>query len=79
MLPKSIKLKPIGTPNYILLEKKLDNGTFEEITSVHLSEVDAETLSNLCDAWRKEVFKKAKKTDPKFRVQLHYFEKVCVK
>lgn len=61
MLPKSIKFKPIGTPNYILLQKEMDSG----LCSVILADIDAESLSKLCDAWRKEVFKKAKQVDPK--------------
>ena len=61
-----IKLKPFTTPNYVLVDesaKPKDQG-FSESKKFSLSELDAATLSSLCDEFRREVFKKAGKREP---------------
>ena len=61
-----IKLKPFKTPNYALVDedaKPREEG-FSEGRKFHLSELDACTLSRMCNDFRKEVFKKAGKQEP---------------
>jgi hypothetical protein len=61
-----LKLKPFGTPNFVIAE--LPPGTRQEgiqdPPKWALSELDAETLAKLCDDFRAEVFRKAGKADP---------------
>ena len=62
-----LKLQPFRTPNFVLPETppgKLQDG-FKTGSSFPLSQLPAETLSDMCDAFRDEVFKKAGKDDPK--------------
>lgn len=62
-----IKLKPINTPNFVLSEPrpgKREDGPLEP-PKFALSEIDEETLHLLCEQFRKDVFKKAGKTDPR--------------
>lgn len=54
-----IKLKPWQTPNYAIGDMPQATVTFT------LGEIDAEALSEMCDAFRAEIFLKAKKLDPK--------------
>lgn len=63
----NIKLKPWNVPNFICAEmppRKRQDG-FVEGPKWHVSEVSAEDLSEQCDKFRAEVFKKAGKGDPK--------------
>ena len=57
-----IKLKPIRTPNFILVDC-VEGGRFR------LNEFAAETLSDLCDDFRAEIFQKAGKNDPSLNGQ----------
>ena len=50
------------------LDHRKENG-FSEARKFHLSEVDAETLSKMCDDFRSEIFKKAGKRPPPTEVQ----------
>lgn len=61
-----IKLKPFQTPNFVIEDtspSKRQEG-LKEPKSWPLSEVDHQTLSDMCDAFRDEVFRKAGKEDP---------------
>lgn len=61
-----IKLKPFMTPNYVIQEapaRSRQEG-FVSAPSFPLSDVDAETLSRMCEEFRSEIFRKAGKTDP---------------
>lgn len=61
-----VKLRPWMTPNCVIAEmppRPRQDG-FRESPSWPLSDVDVETLSQLCDKFRREVFKKAGKADP---------------
>lgn len=63
-----VKLKPFSTPNFVL--QKFDHGEVpssvrEQDISYPLSAVDADSLSMLCDQFRKDVFQKAQKKDPR--------------
>lgn len=64
-----IKIQRMGTPNYVIAEipagRRQDG--FTEAPKWHLRDVDAETLSILCDQFRADVFAKAGKPDPKAR------------
>jgi hypothetical protein len=65
-----IKLQPFITPNFVLEDKmaigKRQDGFHPDLVPKwSLSEVDPETLSNLCDDFRKEIFRKSGKKDPK--------------
>jgi hypothetical protein len=53
-----IEVKPFGTPNFVLSKEQ---GRF----SLHLKELDEQALSDLCDKFRQDVFKKANKKDPR--------------
>lgn len=59
----NLKLRPFGTPNYAIAEMPPlgDNPPI----SFHLSELSPGVLSNMCDEWRREVFKKAGRKDPR--------------
>jgi len=60
------KLKPWITPNYVQIEQpagRRQDG-FVQATAIPLGDLDAETLSALCDQFRYEVFQKAGKPDP---------------
>lgn len=62
-----IKLQPLRVPNYVLGECKarLRQEGFFEGPKWHLRDVDAQTLSDLCDRFRRDVFEKAQKPDPR--------------
>ena len=63
----SIEIEPFTTPNFVRQKGKISerqNGFIESIT-YKLDEIEAEVLSELCDEFRREVFSKAGKTDPK--------------
>lgn len=54
-------------PNFVTLKMppgKRQDG-FKQAPSLPLSDVDADTLSDLCDAFREEIFKKSGKADPR--------------
>lgn len=58
----NIELKPFSTPNFVILKRQNDGD--KENKSFPLKELDSRTLSDMCDEFRKEVFKKAEKEDP---------------
>ena len=61
-----IKLKPFQTPNFVIEDtppKSRQEG-FTLSPGRPLREVDHQTLSDMCDAFRAEVFRKAVKEDP---------------
>lgn len=53
------ELKPFMAPNHVVESRTLGNGP-----SYPIADVDEQTLSDLCDQFRRDVFKKAGKTDP---------------
>jgi len=58
-----LDLQPFTVPNYVLVKEKprpREDG-FKEGRKFHLSELDTVTLDKLCNNFRAEVFKKAKK------------------
>jgi len=61
-----VKLRPLMTPNYAIQEMPagLKQDGLRELPKFALSELDAETLSDLCDEFRREIFTKAGKSDP---------------
>jgi len=67
-----IKLRPIQTPNYVLAEARpgLRQDGMVECQKWHIGEIDEETLSELCDQFRRDIFKKAGKRDFKDRKEV---------
>lgn len=68
MIKTSIELQPFSTPNFVSIKpfhvgQKQDG--FAESPKYPLSDLDPETLSDLCDQFRKDIFSKAQKIDPK--------------
>jgi hypothetical protein len=57
----------MSTPNFVLakMAPRAGEEVFIETPKWPLSEVAADTLSELCDAFREEVFRKAGKPDPR--------------
>ena len=57
-----IKLKPFSIPNYVIVETTPSprQEGLKEALKYHLSELDDETLTKLCDGFRDGVFKKAR-------------------
>ena len=67
MAKLSVDLKPFNTPNFVvplIANGKREDG-YSSTPGIPLLEVDADTLSELCDDFRAEVFQKANKEDPK--------------
>jgi hypothetical protein len=65
----NIKLKRWQAPSYALGEAPVGRRQdgFTEGPKWHVSEVDADSLSVLCDQFREDVFAKARKVDPRLR------------
>lgn len=63
----NIQLKPFQVPNFVIpirpAVERQHGPSFD--SGFSLSEVDAEELSKMCDAFRQAVFNKAGKKDPK--------------
>lgn len=64
----SVDIAPWATPNFVSvkipLRHRLSHTDLKETTGVPLAYVDAETLSELCNEFRAEIFRKANKKDP---------------
>lgn len=62
----TLKLRPFTVPNFVIVEvpPRLRQEGFREAPTLALAELDAGTLSGLCDQFRAAVFKKADKIDP---------------
>ena len=62
----NITLLPWQTPNYVIgqMPSRPRQDGIHESPKWHVSEVDAEDLARLCDAFRAEIFRKAGKPDP---------------
>lgn len=61
-----IELVPWQTPNFVTMKvppRPREEG-FQQAPTFPLSEVDAETLAQMCDDFRASVFEKAGKVDP---------------
>lgn len=59
--------KPFNVPNFVTLDGPIrprKNG-FTLLPTMPLSEVPVEELGQMCDDFRKEIFRKACKADPK--------------
>lgn len=62
----AIETIPFGVPNFVLLKFPVEAGRpIRPVESVHLREVEADTLAKMADQWRVELFAKAGKQDPK--------------
>lgn len=62
-----LKLRPFQTPNYVSVEgeSKPRQEGLQELPKFALNELSEESLSELCDQFRFDIFKKAGKVDPK--------------
>lgn len=56
-----IKLRPFRTPNFVIIPETYGRST----DSIPLCDVPAKDLSDLCDQFRSEIFRKAGKKDPR--------------
>lgn len=67
MAEMKLKLQPFVTPNYVLAEMPpgLKQDGMKEVPKWPLTDLTAETVSDLCDEFRREVFKKAERPDPR--------------
>jgi len=63
MIEIKVKLKPFSLPNYVLIERptRPRQEGFIEDPKYHLSELDDNTLEELCRDFRDGVFAKARK------------------
>jgi hypothetical protein len=59
-----LKLKPFSTPNYVIAEKPGRKEDFQTAPVFPLREIEADELAEMCDEYRKNIFKKAGKKDP---------------
>lgn len=63
----NLKLRPFTTPSFVIAEtppkERQEGFNPDGAPKFHLKELDAQALSDLCDAFRAEVFQKAEKTD----------------
>lgn len=67
MAEMKLKLQPFVTPNYVLAEMPtgLKQDGMKETPKWALRDLSADTVSELCDEFRREVFKKAERPDPR--------------
>jgi hypothetical protein len=59
-----LKLKPFSTPNYVIAEKSERKGDYQTAPVFPLREIEANELAEMCDEYRKSIFRKAGKNDP---------------
>ena len=67
-----VKLENFRVPNYVIHAREPDpdrNNVATNTPKSRLNELEAETLSELCDNFRAEVFRKAGKMDPRESTQ----------
>lgn len=64
-IEKSVGLQPFMTPNFVIAKLPAGRNGGQDAPKWHLGEISAETLSDLCDVFRAEIFAKAGKSDPK--------------
>ena len=59
-----VKLQPFRVPNYVIVDMppRLRQEGMSEAPKYHLSELDNETLEELCRQFREDVFTKAKQS-----------------
>lgn len=64
-----VKLKPFNTPNFVIQEmpNSLRQDGLKDPPSFALKELEADVLSDLCEEFRKEIFRKAEKKDPRLK------------
>jgi hypothetical protein len=63
----TIELQSFNVPNYAIarMSPRLKQDGIHEGPSFPLADIDADELSMMCDDFRREIFRKAKKPDPK--------------
>lgn len=65
-ITQAVELQPFTTPNFILFAAPpgLRGEGFKETPKIALADAEPETLSILCDRFRRDIFEKAGKKDP---------------
>lgn len=65
----SLKIRPLTVPNFVVIDvppgRVPKYETPSSTLSVQISELDEETLAQLCDDFKKSLFEKAGKVDRK--------------
>lgn len=70
MAKATVRLKPFTVPNYVSASSERESSPADRVMGhsdapkFHLCDLDAQTLSDLCDEFRASVFAKAAKADP---------------
>ena len=62
MIKYNIELEPFRTPNYVMVKQEVrlrQEGPCLDSPKYHVRDIDAETLGQLCDEFRKAIFEKA--------------------
>lgn len=62
-----VAIEPFSTPNFVRRAKKTAASGDDSDPAFPLRDVDASTLSELCDQFRADVFKQAGKLDPRLK------------
>ena len=55
-----LEVKPFGTPNYVRTSVVGEEETVND-TAIHVRDIDTATLHDLCDEFKRNVFKQAGK------------------
>ena len=65
MLNTKIKLVPFRVPSYVIIERPVRprQDGYLEVPRFHISELDDDTLTQLCDEFKSNVFKKARESN----------------
>lgn len=62
----SIDVEPFHIQEYVYtISGKTEQGCAKPNEGIHISKLEAEALSKMCDIWRKEMFEEAGKNDPR--------------
>jgi len=62
MIKLNVELIPFNIPNYVIVKRppRPRNQGFEEGPKYHISELDEDTLNQLCDQFKSDVLAKAR-------------------
>jgi len=62
-----LQIKPFRTPNFVIPAQPIGQRQdgFKNAIGIPLADLDAETLNEMCEAFKVELFKKANLTPPK--------------
>jgi hypothetical protein len=65
----TIKLQAFNVPNFALAQRKPGERQdgIQQLPAFPLRDIGAEELANMCDDFRREIFRKAGKKDPSWK------------